>query len=199
MVLVLRDLQAVRGPALTAGGATGSAADEQDAAPGLHPALEPLRWLLGRWEGVGALVYPTIPDANYVQQIEISHDGRPFLHHASRSWLLQPDGARGRPAASETGWWRPGGSASEVEVLLAHHTGVVEVLVGRVAFGRVELASDVVARTATAKEVTATTRLYGAVEGDLAYVVEMAAVGQPLQPHLSARLQPLRGAGATAG
>ena len=192
MVLVLRGLQAVRGPALTQEPA-GFAADEQDVAPVLHPALEPLRWLVGRWEGAGALVYPTIGDATYVQQIEITHDGRPFLRHTSRSWLLRDDGTRGRPAASETGWWRPGAEPSEVEVLLAHHTGVVELLVGRVAFGKAELASDLVARTATAKEVTATTRLYGSVEGDLAYVVEMAAVGQPLQPHLSARLQPLPG------
>ena len=75
-------------------------------------------------------------------------------------------------------------------MLLSHHTGVQELLVGRVAFRKVELSSDAVVRTATAKEVTATSRLYGGVEGDLAYVVEMAAVGQPLQPHLSARLSP---------
>ena len=45
-----------------------------------------------------------------------------------------------------------------------------------------------VARTETAKSVTALHRLYGLVEGDLAYAVDMAAVDQPLQPHLSARL-----------
>ena len=173
-----------------------SPADEQDvsaSAPGrpeLHPALEPLGWLVGRWEGVGALVYPTIEDRNYVQEVEFSHDGRPFLQYASRSWLLEPDGTRGRPGASETGWWRPGAGKHDVEVLLSHHTGIQELLVGTVAFKKVELVSDAVVRTATAKEVTATTRLYGGVEGDLAYVVEMAAVGQPLQPHLSARLHP---------
>ena len=168
-----------------------SPADEQDVAPALHPALEPLGWLVGRWGGTGALVYPTIEDRTYVQEVSFSHDGRPFLAYSSRSWLLEEDGSRGRPGASETGWWRPGAGTFDVEVLLAHHTGVVEVLVGTVAFKKVELASDLVARTATAKEVTATTRLYGGVEGDLAYVVEMAAVGQPLQPHLSARLSPL--------
>jgi hypothetical protein len=167
----------------------GSPADEQDARPALHPALEPLGWLVGRWEGVGALVYPTVEDRNYVQEVAFSHDGRPFLHYSSRSFLLEADGTRGRPGASEEGWWRPGPEKFDVEVVLAHHTGIVEVLVGRVAFKKVELSSDAIVRTATAKEVTATTRLYGGVEGDLAYVVEMAAVGQRLQPHLSARLQ----------
>jgi THAP4-like, heme-binding beta-barrel domain len=46
-----------------------------------------------------------------------------------------------------------------------------------------------VVRTASAKEVTAAHRLYGIVEnGDLAYVEERAMVGQPMQPHVSARL-----------
>ena len=169
-----------------------SPADEKDVRAELHPALEPLGWLVGRWEGVGALVYPTIEDRNYVQEVEFRHDGRPFLRYESRAWLLEADGTRGRPSASETGWWRPGAGKHDVEVLLSHHTGIQELLVGRVAFKKVELSSDAIVRTATAKEVTATTRLYGGVEGDLAYVMEMAAVGQPLQPHLSARLSPVR-------
>jgi len=155
----------------------------------LHAALEPLGWLVGVWEGTGALVYPTVVERTYVQRLAISHDGRPFLHHSSRSWLLEDDGSRGRPGLSEEGWWRPGAEKFGVELLLAHPTGVLELLVGRVAFNKVELVSDAVVRTATAKEVTATSRLYGGVEDDLAYVVEMAAVGHSLQPHLSARLQ----------
>lgn len=166
----------------------GSLADEQQVSPGLHPALEPLAWIVGRWHGFGVVGYPTISESRYEQEMVFSHDGRPFLKYESRSWLLDDDGSRLRPSASEVGWWRPGETAREVEVLLAHHTGIVEVLVGEVVFRKVELATDVVARTATAKEVGALTRLYGAVEDDLAYVVEMAAVGQPLQPHLSARL-----------
>jgi hypothetical protein len=51
------------------------------------------------------------------------------------------------------------------------------------------MATDIVARTSTAKEVTAGHRLYGLVGPDLAYAYDMAAVGQPLQPHLSAQLK----------
>jgi THAP4-like, heme-binding beta-barrel domain len=51
------------------------------------------------------------------------------------------------------------------------------------------MATDVVARTSSAKEVTAGHRLYGLVGPDLAYAYDMAAVGQPLQPHLSAQLK----------
>jgi len=58
-----------------------------------------------------------------------------------------------------------------------------------VTFSKIDLATDVVARTATAKQVGGVKRLYGKVEEDLAYAIDMAAVGQPLQSHLSARLQ----------
>jgi hypothetical protein len=57
-----------------------------------------------------------------------------------------------------------------------------------VAFHRIDLVSDLVARTATAKPVSGMKRLYGLVDGDLAYAVDMAAVDQPLQAHFSAKL-----------
>jgi hypothetical protein len=168
--------------------------------PGLHPAVRPLAFLLGTWHGLGVVGYPTIEGSNYEQEVVFASDGRPFLSYSSRSWLVDADGQRVRPSASEVGWWRPGETANDVEVLLAHHTGIVEVYVGNVAFSRVELVTDVLARTSTAKEVTAMKRLYGLLppaEGtgtrDLAYAVDMAAVGQPLQSHLSARLTPVEG------
>jgi hypothetical protein len=52
--------------------------------------------------------YPTIEnDFAYAQEIRFSHDGRPFLHYESRTWLVEPDGTPIRPAAREVGWWRP--------------------------------------------------------------------------------------------
>ena len=157
--------------------------------PEVHERLEHLAFLLGEWRGLGVGGYPDVPEFRYEQELLFTHDGRPFLAYTSQSWLLDDDGARLRPSGTERGFWRPGAAPRDVEVLLAHPTGIVEVYVGEVAFSKIELASDVVARTSTAKAVTALTRLYGLVEGDLAYAIDMAAVEQPLQSHLSARLR----------
>jgi hypothetical protein len=88
----------------------------------------------------------------------------------------------------ETGFWRPQ-PENEVEVLLAHPTGYVEIWLGEIDGAKVELRTDVVARTRTAKDYTAGHRLYGLVEGDLLWAYDMAAMDEPLQPHLSARLK----------
>jgi hypothetical protein len=157
--------------------------------PEIHEDLLGIGWLVGTWWGFGVGGYPTIDSFRYEQEITFSSDGRPFLRYESRTWLVDDDGNRIRPGAGELGWWRPGANPRELEVLIAHHTGISEVYVGEVAFSKIELASDLVARTATAKEVTAVKRLYGKVEEDLAYAIDMAAVGQPLQSHISARLQ----------
>ena len=121
--------------------------------------------------------------------VSFAHDGRPVLEDSSQAWILDADGNRATLGAREVGWWRPGKEPRDVELLLAHPTGIVEVYVGEVVFHKIELQSDLVARTETAKQVNALHRLYGLVEGDLAYAIDMAAVDQALQPHLSARLK----------
>ncbi len=159
-----------------------------EASPELHPSLVPLRFLLGRWEGAGVGGYPTIESFHFGQELTFSHNGKPFLIYSSRTWLLDADGVPGRPLAMEAGFWRPQ-PGSELEVLLAHPTGITEIYLGEVTGTKIEMSTDMVARTASAKEVTAGHRLYGLVGADLAWAYDMAAVGEPLQPHLSAQLK----------
>jgi hypothetical protein len=179
--------------------------------PDLHPALLGLLPFVGVWRGRGQGGYPTLEhDFEYAQEIRFSHDGRPFLSYESRAWIVEPDGTPVRPSAREVGWWRPvstgpagpageaaadgvPGRSDEIEVLLTHPTGFLELYLGTVVGTRVEMATDAVVRTATAKEVRSGHRLYGIVDGALLYAYEMAAVGQPLTPHLSARLERIAG------
>lgn len=160
--------------------------------PDLHPALLGLLPFVGVWRGRGVGGYPTIEDFHYAQEIRISHDGRPFLAYESRAWVIEEDGTPIRPGAREVGWIRPvmdGDRATdEVEALFTLPTGIMELHLGRVDGVKLEIATDAVVRTSTAKNVTAGHRLYGIVEGALLYAQEMAAVGHPLTSHLSARL-----------
>ncbi len=156
--------------------------------PPLHPGMEQLAGLLGTWRGEGAGEYPTIEPFRYREEVRFWHVGKPFLAYAQRTWAADD----GRPLHAETGYWRlaPDGT---VEVVLAHPTGIVEVLEGRLepaaGGGRVELASTAMARTASAKEVTALHRVFELRDGVLAYTLAMAAVGQPLVHHLAAELR----------
>jgi hypothetical protein len=154
---------------------------QNEPGPEPHAAIAPLSFLLGRWEGAGVVGYPTMESVNFGEEICFSHNGKPFLIYTSRTWLLDSEGAIVRPAHMECGFWRPQPD-NQLEVLLTHPTGVTEIYLG-------EISTDAVVRTASAKEVTAGRRLYGLVGGDLAYAIDMAAVGQPLQPHVSAQLK----------
>jgi THAP4-like, heme-binding beta-barrel domain len=81
------------------------------------------------------------------------------------------------------------GPGSPIEVLLAHPSGYVEIYHGAVDGPRVMLETDAVVRTRTAKDYAAATRMYGLVEGDLLWVMDMAAGGVRLTSHASARLK----------
>ncbi|HWO68765.1 MAG TPA: FABP family protein [Umezawaea sp.] len=158
--------------------------------PNLHDRCLSLLPLIGVWRGEGEVVYPSIDGPyRFGQQITFAHDGRPFLFYEARSWLLSESGEVIRPAARETGFWRPQ-EDDTIEVLLTHNTGILELYYGKPRNQTSwEFSTDAVVRTSTAKDVTASSRLYGVVNnGDLAYVEERAMVGYPLQPHTSAHL-----------
>ena len=178
----------------------------------LPAPLIPLAWLVGRWAGAGVAGYPTMEgDLRFGQEVSFTHDGRPFLSYTSTTWLLDDDGQQLRPLASETGYWRPAvaqpGEHAEgpdgpadpagpvppagvpIEVLLAHPSGHVEIYHGAVDGPRVTLETDAVVRTRTAADYAAATRMYGLVDGDLLWVMDMAAGGVRLASHASARLK----------
>lgn len=162
--------------------------------PDLHPDVAPLAWLLGTWHGNGKGEYPTIDAFDFEQDVVFAHDTRPFLHYFSRTWVTDETGERLRPGAMETGFLRPAGPAPEgsdgiaVELVLAHNTGYAEIWFGVADGPRITLATDVVARTQSAKEYTAGQRMYGLVEGSLMYAYDMAAEGQEMQSHLWGKL-----------
>jgi hypothetical protein len=154
----------------------------------LHPDLMPLAWLVGTWRGKGRGEYPNVPSFQYAQEVSFNHDGRPFLNYFSRSWIIDENDEIVRPAASEVGFWRIKEN-NVLEVILAHNTGIAEGWVGLVQGAKIQLAMDQGYSAPSAKIVTAGSRLYGLVEGELFTSYDMAAQGQTLQAHLWSSLE----------
>ncbi len=164
---------------------------------GLAPEVYPLAWLVGRWAGEGVVVYPTIPEARVLQEVVVDHDGGPYLRWSSTLWLAGESADEPGPVwSTESGYWRvpperpadtPDGK-EPVELLLIDPAGHLTLYAGIVGNGRIDLASDLIARTPDAAEVNAATRLYGLVDGALLWAWDIAAFGEPLQSYASARL-----------
>ena len=164
----------------------------------LAPEVYPLAWLVGRWEGHGVLEYPDIPATDVLHRIDFTHDGGPYLEYRAAITVMGPDGEPGQVWSVETGFWRvspevPEGIELEeyqhpIEVVLTDASGYVSVYVGAVGNGRVDLGTDLMARTASAPEVAGATRLYGHVNGELMWAWDLAAFGKELQSYLSGRL-----------
>ena len=153
----------------------------------IHPLTARLAWLIGRWAGNGHGEYPGIESFQFGQEVVFQQDGRPFIHYFSRAWIVDAEGEKVRDAAIETGFLRPKADGT-LEWLLTHNTGFAEVWYGEAEGAKIEVTTDAVVRTKTAKEYAGGHRMYGLVEGDLLWAFDMAAMGQPLQPHLWGRL-----------
>lgn len=159
--------------------------------PGLNDACLALLPLVGVWRGEGEAKHPSMSESyRFLQQVTFSHDGRPFLFYESRAWKLDGEGGNiVEPAFREVGWWRPQPDDT-IELLLTHSDGIAEMFFGRPRNQTTwELSTDAVLRTPTADDVSAASRLYGVVEGSLAYVEERATSEHEMQPRLSAKLE----------
>jgi len=169
---------------------------------GLAPEVYPLAWVVGTWEGAGVIDYPDIPATDFRQRVTFSHDGGPYLAYTATMTLIGPDGEEGQVWSVESGFWRVAPSVPDgltlqdfqhpLEVVLADAAGIVAVYVGAVGNGRIDLATDLMARTESAPAIASSTRLYGLVNGELMWAWDLAAFGHELQSYASARLGRVR-------
>ena len=159
-----------------------------------------------------------VREVSFGQRLTFTHDGLPYLNYASYTWLLDDEKtphvsetgywrlsrplveadpgpgmlppAEQRPftTADEVETLRNATNGFDVEVALVHPGGVMELYIGQVAGARIDLSTDAVIRSHGAKEYTAATRIYGLVDSHLLWAWDIAALGQSLRTHASARL-----------
>lgn len=157
-------------------------------------------------------------EREFGQRISFSHDGLPALNYSSYTWLLDehqtplatelgywrlsrtllPEdagpgllpGSDVRPfdTAQSVEALRTSSGGFEIEAQILHPDGISELYLGQVKGPRIDLATDAVLRTSGAKDYAAATRLYGLVESHLLWAWDIAALGQDLRTHASARL-----------
>ncbi|WP_420450706.1 FABP family protein [Ilumatobacter sp.] len=160
--------------------------------PPLHPDLTPLEALVGTWSGEGEGEYPTIETFRYVETITFEHVGTPVLAYRQRTTAADD----GRPLHAEAGYLRVPAPGT-AELVIAHPTGVTEVLEGFAAPNSagptdtviVDVRSRHVGLTTTAKHVERVERTWEVTGDVVRCTVRMSAVGQPLLHHLAATLR----------
>lgn len=140
-------------------------------------------WLLDTEREPDALDQaPLVTESGYWRLSRPSADGDPGPA------MLPGVGPRAFSTASEVETLRNAVGGFDIEVSLVHPRGVHELYLGRVKGPRIDLATDAVMRSATAKEYAAATRIYGLVENHLLWAWDIAALGQDLRTHSSGRL-----------
>lgn len=147
----------------------------------LNPALTPVAFLLGTWRGEGQGEYPTVKPFRYREEIRFTHNGKPFLIYSQRTQAIDTD----QPMHGESGYLRALADG-KVEFVIAQPIGFAEIALGRAQGTRVDVRCDSLARTPTAKAVTAISRSLW-LEGDILHSeTRMAMEGIPLARHLTA-------------
>ena len=92
----------------------------------LQPELVPLAWLIGTWEGHGAVVYTDVEEKRIFQRASFTTEGdAPYLLYTCRTWLTEDaaaDGDDGAPG-STNGTGASGEDDSAPGTLLGVETG----------------------------------------------------------------------------
>jgi hypothetical protein len=156
-------------------------------------------------------------EKEFTQTVEFSFDAQPFLEYSSKTTLIDGTAlptevgfwrlAKTPEAADHGPGLLPGSGEKrvtnreqletlrnadggfEIEVSILHPSGISELYIGQIKDARIDLSTDAVMRSTSAKEYIAATRMFGLVDGDLLWAWDIAALGNPLASHASARLE----------
>lgn len=158
---------------------------------GMDPSLRGLAWLLGHWEGHGHTQWPGTGDRKVLQQMDFSHNGKPYLHYLLQ--VFADDDTRD-PLIMESGFWIPGEKNSVMAMICSPEgvaaswhgtiTGLASPNGGELAT-KIEMTTDAALSQGTH---TAGSRLVGKIQGKLMFAFDRADSEVPLQPWLSGEL-----------
>ena len=178
--------------------------------------LTPFAFLIGNWKGSGVVAYSGSAESEFLQTIKFAPVANGKLQYESwvtdlagkpissehGYWMLsrpndQSDAGPGLlPGNGESAitvredleLWRNKSGGFDIEALIIQPTGVAELYFGQIKGARIDIATDAVLRSPHAKEYASGQRVWGMVEGALLWAWDMAALGNPLKSHASARL-----------
>lgn len=155
----------------------------------INPELLSVAWLIGHWEGTGNGRRPAGEDYEFSVSADFTENGGNYLHYIMQIFTTDEEGRPLLSLGMETGFWRPKADG-EIELVLVHPEGIAEVYVGRAEGPKIELRTDVVARTVTADiPTTGGHRLYGNVESDMMFAYDRGTTEHDLEPYAWARLK----------
>lgn len=164
---------------------------------GVPAPLAHLSWLVGSWLGVGVGGETNGAPFQFAQEVQIGCDGREFLTHVSRSWLLDANGNRVKPTAVEFGIWRATENNGAI-LQLTHSYGYSETLTGNVEItainnavitgARIKLQTIRIMRPEDTPLYRGSERLLGLVDGRLLWRLDTLTSGEEPAAHVSATL-----------
>jgi hypothetical protein len=148
-----------------------------------HDGGEYLNYSASAWlHGEGDVRTPLVAEMGYWRL------SRPATDADAGPGLLPPLAPAPARTVDDVELLRNAESGFDIEVVLVHADGVSELYLGQIRGPRIDIATDAVVRPAGAKSYAAATRMYGLVDGHLLWAWDMAALGEELGAHASARL-----------
>jgi len=177
--------------------------------------LTPFAFLVGNWQGTGVVSFgktetefrqnlsfePITGGKLDYQSIVTDLSGKPISSERGYWMLSRPSdesdagpglipgsGVSAITVREDLELWRNSDGGFDIEALIVQPSGVAELYFGHIKGARIDMATDAVLRSPNAKEYASGKRMWGLVEGALLWAWDMAALGQPLKSHASARL-----------
>ncbi|ESO98868.1 hypothetical protein LOTGIDRAFT_231221 [Lottia gigantea] len=152
----------------------------------VHPTLESLKWILGKWTSTnGVCIFPTMKEVKYSEDVEFFQVGQPNIQFSYNSYDVE----KKKPLHREIGFIRIQPGTNKIGFLTAHNNGVTSVEEGEVNNEEIKTESHTVGRLTFGSdpETKKLSRVIKKVGDELEQIVYMETNNTPLSEHLRIR------------